>query len=133
MFSQDCLFSDNNDHLQPTDTSHRGFANYKDHVDHFQDFMTLNEEYLITRIRRVSELMTDSPTLPNHNKYPDLDSVHIIAYARIVRFRSYVDEMIGTKNRYWRYYRSPGWFTKYMDFQTVEPSPTATLASVPVQ
>lgn len=127
-FSQDCLFSDNNDRLPPSDSSHRGFANYWDHVNNFHDFMPVNEEYLITRIERVSELITDSPTLPN--KYPDLDSVHIIAYARIVRFRNYVDETIGTKNRYWRYYRNPSWFTKYMDFQAMEISPTATLASV---
>ena len=133
MFAQDCLFSDNNDPLLPTDSSHRGYANYWDHVNNFHDFITLSEDYLIERIKRVSDLVTYSPTFPDHRKYPDLDSVHIVAYARIVRFRSYLDNLIGTRNKYWRYYRDPSWFTKYLDFQTMEPSPTATLATVQVK
>lgn len=132
----DALFSDNprikDDRTEISDGFHRVFANYFDHVDGFPNFTPLDENYLKTRIERVSELVTDSPTIPNHKKYPDLDSVHIIAYARIVKFRKFVDDIVGSKNRYWHFYREPLWFTRYMDFQVTEESTTNALANASV-
>ncbi len=119
--SDDVLFSNNprikDDRTQISDGFHRVFANYFDHVDGFPNFVPLDEEYLKTRIDRLSDLVGDAPTIPDHKKYPDLDAVHIIAYARIVKFREYLDDVVGPDNKYWHFYRDPPWFSKYLDFQ----------------
>lgn len=131
------LFSDNapiknekNDRDKVTDGFHRIYANYFDHVSYFREFEPLNEDFLKARINRLSELVTDSPTIPDHNKFPDLDSVQIIAYARIVLFRNFVDEIVGPKNTYWKYYRTPAWFQKYMTFQLPQGSTLSTLSNI---
>jgi len=127
------LFSDNKQirdfKTECTDGSHRVFANYFDHINHFEDFEPINEDYLKERIEHISELVTDSPALPDHKKYPDLDSVHLIAYARIVEFRSYIDNVVDSKNKYWAHFRDPSWFRKYMDFQI--PESASTLSNIP--
>jgi hypothetical protein len=114
-----------------TDGSHRVFANYFDHVNSFTNFETVNEDYLKVRIEHLSELVTDSPALPDHKKYPDLDSVHVIAYARIVKFRTCMDNVVGPKHKYWAYFRDPSWFMKYMDFQVLGGSAASTLSTIP--
>lgn len=119
------LFSRN---LRPRDDSdksdgfHRVYANYFDHVDRFKEFTPLDEAFLRARVEQVSELVTDSPTVPDNDKFPDLNAVHVIAYARIVRFRMYMDDAVDPTNRYWSFYRKPSWFLKYMDFQLPESS-----------
>jgi hypothetical protein len=114
------LFSTNppiKDDSERSDGFHRIYANYFDHVYRFPEFTPLDETFLKARVDRVSELVTDSPTVPDHAKFPDLDAVHVIAYARIVRFRDFLDDAIDPKNRFWGFYRKPSWFVKYMDFQ----------------
>lgn len=128
------LFSANQkikDNSEWTDGSHRVFANYFDHINSFTDFEPMNEGYLKVRIEQLSELVTDSPALPDHKKYPDLDSVHVIAYARIVEFRTCMDNVVGPNHKYWAYFREPSWFTKYMDFQVLGGSTTSTLSTIP--
>lgn len=115
-----------------TDASHRVFANYFDHINSFTNFEPVNEDYLRIRIEQLSDLVTDSPALPDHNKYPDLDSVHLIAYARIVEFRACMDNVVGIKHKYWAYFREPTWFTKYMDFQVPGGSAASTLSTITV-
>ncbi len=119
LFSKNPPIKDDSDR---TDGFHRVYANYFDHVDRFKEFTPLDEAFLKARVDRVSELVTDSPTVPDIAKFPDLDAVHVIAYARIVRFRTFLDDAIDPKNRYWSFYRKPSWFLKYMDFQLPEGS-----------
>lgn len=125
------LFSENKPIKDPksecTDGSHRVFANYFDHVNSFTNFEPVNEGYLKTRIEQLSGLVTDSPALPDHNKYPDLDAVHLIAYARIVEFRTCMDNLVGANHKYWAYFREPSWFAKYMDYQVPESASTLSM------
>ena len=114
-----------------TDGSHRVFANYFDHINSFENFEPINEAYLKARIEQLSELVTDSPALPDHRKYPNLNPVHLIAYARIVKFRACMDNVIGTRHKYWAYFREPSWFTKYIDFQVPGGSVASTLSTIP--
>ena len=109
-----------------SDGFHRVYANYFDHVNQFPNFTPLDEIFLKDRVNKISDRVTDSPTIPDHSKFADLDSVHVIAYARIVEFRSFLDEILDPKNRYWGYFRKPSWFLKYIDFQILDRS---TLAS----
>jgi len=120
------LFSTNppiKDDSETSDGFHRVYANYFDHVDRFPEFTPLDEAFLRARVDRISELVTDSPKVPDNAKFPDLDAVHVLAYARIIRFRKFLDEAIDPRNRFWSFYRKPSWFSKYMDFQIRE-SPT---------
>jgi len=119
--TDDVRFTDNpvvrDDRIVLSDGYHRVFANYFDHVGGFVDFEPLDENFLRKRIERLSDLVNDSLTLPNYTRYPNFDAVHVIAYARIVKFRQDMDAVVKPTNRYWVRYRDPSWFKKYMDFQ----------------
>lgn len=129
-FRNDDVFSANDEKKGMADSTHRGVANYYDHIDHFPNFRPIKKEDLIRRVERLSELVTDAPTIPDSEKYPDIDSVHIVSYARIVRFRSYLDEVLGTSSRYWLKARNPQWFKEYIDFQEVQTTVADGLAGV---
>lgn len=107
---------------ETSDGFHRIYANYFDHVCFFPEFTPLDKVFLRARVDRISELVTDSPTVPDNAKFPDLDAVHVIAYTRIVKFRTFLDDVVDPKNRFWSFYRKPSWFLKYMDFQLPENS-----------
>ena len=128
----DTLFSDNrrikDERKEVSDGFHRIYANYFDHVYNFPDFEPLDDKYLRARIDRLSQLATDALKVPDHKKFPDLDTVHIIAYARLVLFRRCLDTVVGTEHKYWRYFRNPHWFTKYMHFQIPDGAITAMLS-----
>jgi len=99
------------------DLLHRAHANYSDHINKFSEFKPLDEEYLIERVRYISDTVTETPLLPNRTNYPDLDAVHVIAYTRIIKFRKYIDEIVGASNQYWRNNRNPRWCNKYINYQ----------------
>lgn len=103
------------------DSAHRSIANYWDHLDQFPKFHTLNEEYLKRRIEQLSKIELSSVPSPRDEEYPDLDNVQLIAYHRIVRFRKFLDERLGGKNRFWSVHRNPSWCDDIINFQVVEP------------
>jgi hypothetical protein len=130
LFSADPFFT-NNEEMQPnssndkSDISHRSKANYLDHVNHFPNFAVLNEEYLKQRIKVISSIKLSDAPIPKVNSYPDLDSVQLMAYHRMVKYSNLVDGILGGKNRYWNINRRPTWCTSMLDFQIVAPEYTS--------
>lgn len=64
--------------------------------------------------------MSDAP-IPNADSYPDIESVQLIAYHRLVRFRMFLDEILGSSNRFWSVHRKPSWALDYLNFQVIQP------------
>lgn len=120
LFAADPFFTMNDSGIAESDIAHRDWANYQDHLPQFPPFRPLDETALKTRIVRISEIEFTSPPIPKLGRYPDIDSVQIIAYHRLVRFRDLVDTVIGTGNRFWSVYRSPSWARKFMNFQLTD-------------
>ncbi len=100
-----------------SEVDHRDWAQYADHIPQFPQFRPLNREALKARIDRISEIPFATPPIPQADRFPDVDSVQIIAYHRLVRFRSLVDALLRGKNRFWDVHRNPNWATDFMDFQ----------------
>ncbi len=121
-FTSDPLFTLNLDDEGKSDSSHRFLANYWDHVYRFPNFQPLDRDTLKSRVEYLSSVHLSTVPIPDREKYPDVDDVQLIAYHRIVRFRSFLDEILRGSNRFWSVHRLPGWCTDFMDFQVVEPS-----------
>jgi hypothetical protein len=122
-FAADPFFTEN----QPTpqspencDVEHRDRANYADHLPQFPIFQPLDAIAVRTRIRRIAGIEVTSPPIPRASRYPEVESVQIVAYHRLVRFRDLVDTIIGDTNRFWSVYRKPAWARAFMDFQVTE-------------
>ncbi len=103
-----------------SDAAHRERANYIDHLGSFPTFRPLDETEVKDRIERISGIEFSVPPIPDVDKYPDIDTVQIIAYHRLVRYRDLVDNILGGKNRFWSVYRTPTWAQDYMDYQLTE-------------
>ena len=119
-FSADPLFTLNPENTDVSDSAHRNRANYADHVSRFPQFAPLNNVSLTNRVERISSIEMQVPPIPNRRSYPDLDSVQIVAYQRIIRYRRIVDEILGGKNRFWNVQRSPAFANAYCDYQITE-------------
>jgi hypothetical protein len=102
------------------EVAHRDWAQYIDHLPQFPPFKPLEKEALRARIDRISEIPFDAPPIPQADKYPDVNSVQVIAYHRLVRFRAFVDAILGGDNAFWKVYRNPPWAIEFMDFQLTE-------------
>jgi hypothetical protein len=125
-FAADPFFTEYNPALDESDVAHRDRANYADHLSQFPVFRPLDGVSLKTRVDRISEIEFTSPPIPRVSRYPDIESVQIIAYHRLVRFRDLVDAILGDQNRFWNVHRNPTWAREFMDFQLTE---EATLRS----
>ncbi len=122
-FASDPLFTDNNrpnDDDEPSDVGHRDHANYADHIDRFPTFRPLDDEALRRRVQFIAQMGFDTPPIPRRSRFPDNDSVQVVAYHRIVRFRQFLDEIIGEANRFWKFHRTPTWTSGMIDFQLAE-------------
>jgi hypothetical protein len=102
------------------EVAHRDWAQYIDHLPQFPPFEPLDKEALRTRIDKISDIPFDTPPIPQVGKDLDVDSVQVIAYHRLVRFRAFVDAILGGDNAFWKVYRSPAWTIEFMDFQLTE-------------
>lgn len=120
-FGTDPFFRVEVDAVPKSDGAHRNKANYADHVGRFGRFEALTLEAAVERIQRIAEIEISALPVPDAEKFPDLDSVQIIAYHRIVKFRNYLDDLLGDENRFWNTHRKPSWCTGLVDFQIVEP------------
>jgi hypothetical protein len=103
-----------------SDVGHRDRANYADHLSTFPMFRPLNTADVKARIERISEIEFQTPPIPRVSLYPDLESVQIVAYHRLVRFRDLVDAIVKEENRFWKVQRDPPWAREFMDFQVTE-------------
>lgn len=113
-FGTDPFFTQGNQE----EVDHRDWAQYTDHVPLPDSFKPLNKEALRVRIDRISDIPFDAPPIPG--AYPDVDSVQVIAYHRLVRVRAFVDSIIGDDSTFWKINRNPTWAIEFMDFQLTE-------------
>jgi hypothetical protein len=102
------------------DVGHRDRANYADHVGTLPIFQVIELERLKQRVVKISKMPFDAPPIPRPALFPDVASVQIVAYHRIVRFRQLLDEAIGARNRFWSVHRNPSWAKDVIDFQLTE-------------
>jgi hypothetical protein len=119
-FNADPFFTVNNPGIDDSDVRHRNHANYADHLGRYLKFRAVDEELLKRRIQNISKIDFSTPPIPRLSKFPDVDSVQIVAYHRIVRFRRLLDEALGGGNRFWEVWRTPPWASSLMDFQLTE-------------
>jgi hypothetical protein len=126
----DPLFTLNEDDesVAESDSGHRNIANYVDHVDGFPEFRVLDEVYLKERVKRLSEFELASAPIPRRGRFPDLDSVQLIAYHRFARFRGYLDGILGLSNLFWKTRRNPAWCSGYLLFPSPPASPLSRVA-----
>jgi len=125
-FVTDPFFAEYNPSIDESDVAHRDRVNYADHISEFPVFRPLDAVSLRNRVNRISEIEITLPPIPRVSRCPDVESVQIIAYHRLIRFRDLVDTVIGNGNRFWNVYRNPAWAREFMDFQLTE---EATLRS----
>lgn len=113
------LFRENNERDPRSDSIHRTFANYTDHLGLFPPlaFPSLGE--VAENIEKISRIRRYSVTSPSRDDYPDLQNVQILAFQRIVAFQDFLDDKV-SKNRFWRAHRRPTWCKDLMRFQVEE-------------
>ena len=121
LFKGEPIYTSNHDEADPSDVAHRNIANYHDHLNNFPNFQTLNEERITERVDFLSKIQISSVPIPRPSRYPDLDNVQLIAYHRIVKFRGFLDNILGNKINFWKVYRNPAWCPRVINFQLVEP------------
>jgi hypothetical protein len=121
-FAPDPFFTDNDPTPDKSDVAHRDRANYTDHLPHLPVFRPLDAVALKCRVERISDIEVISPPIPLVSRYPDIESIQIVAYHRLVRFRDLVDAIVGARNRFWAVHRNPPWAREFMDFQMIEES-----------
>jgi hypothetical protein len=91
-------------------------------------FKPLSEEFLARRIQKIAEIEISAVPIPDADRFPDIASVQILAYHRVVKFRKLLDEVVGTDNRFWAVQRNPSWKPQDLTFEIVEPVFTAPYA-----
>lgn len=116
------------DDVSASDGGHRNKANYADHIDRFPVFTPLSAEFLERRIERIAAVEFSSVPIPSADRFPDTLSVQLVAYHRIVRFRRFLDQTLGSTNRFWNVQRNPSWCSSAMTFSVVDPVFTALYA-----
>lgn len=121
LFKDNNFFTLNPEDQDQSDTAHRSMANYSDHIDHFPSFSPLDKQKLIDRISHLSKVELTTIPIPNRAKFPDIDNVQLIAYHRIVIFRSLLNKILGERYNFWKVHRNPTWCRGYINFQVVQP------------
>ena len=119
-FAGDPFFTENSSSTDQSDVAHRDRANYADHLPHFPVFRPLDADEVRNRIAKISNIEVTSPPIPSVSKYPDVESVQVIAYHRLLRFRDLLDTILAGENRFWSVQRDPPWAREFMDFQVTD-------------
>jgi hypothetical protein len=123
-FQNNPFFTSNDDdpNKAESDSGHRNKANYFDHINNFPVFQPLSEAELKDRIDFLSKIELSSIPMPRKSKYPDNNNVQLVAYHRLIIFRSFLDNTLGSSNTFWTVHRNPAWCSDYINFQVVKPS-----------
>ncbi len=119
-FISNPLFRKNSERDKNSDSSHRTFANYTDHVDSFISIKFPQLQEVAEYVEKISQIRLYSVEKASRDDYPDLQNVQILAFQRIVAFHDFLDERVPT-NRFWRTHRRPTWCKDVMLYQVVEP------------
>ena len=134
VFATDPIFTNNpvGINVDESESNHRNLANYADHLCNYPIFKPLDIEETKARINHISSIVLEDPPIPQKSKFPDISSVQLIAYHRLVTFRQILDEVLVDSNRFWSVHRNPPFATEYMDFQVPEASGLSQMrAAVP--
>lgn len=124
-FGSDPFLSIDNAASPVSDSAHRNKANYTDNIGNFARFTALTLAAVRERIEKISSIELRAIPLPDARRYPDLQTVQILAYHRLVRFRRYLDNVLAETNRFWRAQREPQWCQDLVDFQVTDPDLSA--------
>jgi hypothetical protein len=117
-FKADPMFCEYNLFADASDSRHRGRANYSDHLfPYYPAFHVLTRNELRERIQTISKIEFQDPPIPDLNRFIDLESVQIVAYHRMVKYRQFLDEAVGGENRFWKVHRNPRFASGFMSFQ----------------
>ena len=119
-FTDDPLFTYNKQGKDESDSGHRNYANYIDHLSKYPTFRPLDKDVIKDRIDRISKMVPEDTPIPRLGKFPDVEYVQIVAYRRIVAFRQVLDEVLGQGNRLWTVNRNPPFAMEFMNFQLAE-------------
>jgi hypothetical protein len=68
-------------------------------------------------IQKISGIRLESVGKPEVEKYPDLETLQVLAFHRILAFQTFIDDRV-TNNPFWRTHREPTWCKDIMAFQT---------------
>lgn len=123
-FANDPFFKINDESTSQSDSGHRNLANYLDHINNFPNFEVLSIDELKNRIKKISRIEYSDAPIPNTDSFPDLNNVQLTAYHRMVRFRSFLDNVLINKNRFWMKHRDPIWCSKILNYQVTNPEYT---------
>ncbi|MDO8933869.1 MAG: hypothetical protein Q7U97_15860 [Rhodocyclaceae bacterium] len=110
------LFHENSERDPKSDSAHRTFANYTDHLCAFPPLEFPKVEELADSVEKISRIRLHSVTHPSRDDYPDLQNVQILAFQRILAFQDFLDDKV-PKSRFWRAHRRPGWCNNVMLYQ----------------
>ncbi len=125
-FNADPLFRENNEREDnkkedKSDSIHRNYATYNDHLDSFQPLKIASFDEMAERVEQIGRIRRYSVTAPTPQRddFPDVDKVQILAFQRIVAFHDFLEERL-SENRFWRAHRRPTWCKDVMQFQVVD-------------
>jgi hypothetical protein len=119
-FQSDPLFTEYNPGRDQSDVRHRDRANYSDHLFPYPAFHELNRIEMIERVYQISQIEFMTPPIPDISQFIDLESVQIVAYHRVVKYRRFLDEILEGKNRFWNVHRNPSFANGVTNFQITE-------------
>ena len=89
-------------------------------TSYYKIFLTLDKDATLRRIDRISKIEFAEPPFPRMSNFIDLENVQVIAYHRIVKYRKFLDDVLGSKSRYWNVNRNPSFSAGFIDFQVTE-------------
>lgn len=115
-FKLNDLFRENSERDPRSDSAHRTFANYTDHLCSFPPIEFSNVNELAISVEKISRIRLHSVSSPSREDYPDLQNVQILAFQRILAFQDFLDEKV-PENRFWRMHRRPDWCKNVMLYQ----------------
>ena len=98
-----------------SDAMHRNRANYWDLIDQFTSFQILDKQYLRKRINEISGVQLTVATIPSAKEFPNVYKVQLVAYNRLIMFRSFLDHVLDT-NKFWLKHRKPDWCSSFISF-----------------
>ncbi len=124
-FASDPLFTENLNDQDISDVAHRDRASYADHVQQCPTFRPLQLEEIKKRIDFISKMEFDVPPIPDRRKFPDVLSVQVVAYQRVVRFRQFLDQLLGSSSRFWNVHRNPHLDNRHTRFSVTATSRSA--------
>jgi hypothetical protein len=116
-FIGDSLFRYNSEKAMYSESQHRNFANYTDCIDTFAKVNPPPISEISMDVQKISGIRLDSVGKPEVEKYPDLETLQVLAFHRILAFQTFIDDRV-TNNPFWRTHREPMWCKDIMLFQT---------------